>query len=182
MRDDALRADCSRCHGLCCVALAFDRGPMFAFDKAADEPCRHLLPTLRCAVHAARERLGLAGCVHYDCYGAGQRVSQELSTGLARSEIPEAFRRLRRVHELLRMLRAARQLELAAAELETLRSIEMKLDPPEGLTAATLAELAIDAAERDVFSFAANLRDRDVSSLSGCVGRGSCSSAAGSRR
>ena len=27
MPDASLRGDCSRCIGLCCVALAFDRGP-----------------------------------------------------------------------------------------------------------------------------------------------------------
>jgi hypothetical protein len=41
MPDAPLLGDCSRCIGLCCVSLAFDRGPRFAFDKRAGEACRH---------------------------------------------------------------------------------------------------------------------------------------------
>jgi len=41
-RRRALRADCERCFGLCCVVPAFARSADFAFDKAAGEPCRHL--------------------------------------------------------------------------------------------------------------------------------------------
>ena len=76
MPDDAsLRGDCSRCVGLCCVALAFDRGPSFAFGKRAGEACRHLAGDNGCAVHDRLETEGLSGCAGYDCRGAGQIVS-----------------------------------------------------------------------------------------------------------
>jgi hypothetical protein len=75
MDDASLRADCSRCIGLCCVLLAFDRGPLFAFDKGPGEACRHLDGSNRCAIHEDLEGRGLAGCVHYDCFGAGQVVT-----------------------------------------------------------------------------------------------------------
>jgi hypothetical protein len=41
MDDALLRAECARCAALCCVTLAFDASDLFAFDKAAGEPCPH---------------------------------------------------------------------------------------------------------------------------------------------
>lgn len=76
MTDDAfLRGDCSRCIGLCCVVLAFDRGPLFAFDKGPGEPCRHLDGCDRCAIHDDLAGRGMGGCAQYDCLGAGQAVT-----------------------------------------------------------------------------------------------------------
>lgn len=75
MDEADLRADCAKCIGLCCVLLAFDRGPMFAFDKAAGEPCIHLAPDHSCAIHDRLNANGCAGCASYDCLGAGQAVT-----------------------------------------------------------------------------------------------------------
>ena len=72
MDDPAFRGDCARCSGLCCMALAFDRGESFAADKAAGEPCEHLGAGFKCAIHADRDTRGYRGCVGYDCLGAGQ--------------------------------------------------------------------------------------------------------------
>ena len=51
-----LRADCSRCAGLCCVAPPFAASADFAFDKPAGQPCRHLRADFRCVSSAERER------------------------------------------------------------------------------------------------------------------------------
>ena len=48
----ALRADCERCFGLCCVALAFAASADFAIDKDAGQPCPNLQPDYRCAIHS----------------------------------------------------------------------------------------------------------------------------------
>ena len=77
--DASLRADCGRCAGLCCVALAFDRSALFAEHKPAGAACRYLNAADRCAIHANRAEHGFAGCAGYDCLGAGQLVTQELS-------------------------------------------------------------------------------------------------------
>ncbi len=61
---------------MCCVALAFDRSPLFAYDKPAGEPCANLSATGRCAIHTERAAKGFAGCEAYDCLGAGQAVTQ----------------------------------------------------------------------------------------------------------
>jgi len=72
----ALRADCSRCAGLCCVVPAFYAMQGFGFDKPAHTPCAHLTSADRCAIHSERAARGFPGCVDFDCYGAGQRVTQ----------------------------------------------------------------------------------------------------------
>ena len=74
----ALRADCSRCAALCCVAPAFYRVQGFGFDKPARVPCRHLTTSNRCGIHGQRLERGFAACDGFDCYGAGQRVTKEL--------------------------------------------------------------------------------------------------------
>jgi hypothetical protein len=78
---DTLRADCTRCAALCCVALAFDRSALFAYDKKAGEACRHLDRNGRCAIHASRKEVGFGGCAAYDCLGAGQFVTQTVFGG-----------------------------------------------------------------------------------------------------
>lgn len=70
-----LAIDCKNCQGLCCAALAFSRCDGFPADKAAGEPCRYLGGDFRCAVHARLGQKGLHGCMAFDCFGAGQRVS-----------------------------------------------------------------------------------------------------------
>lgn len=71
-----LRADCSRCAGLCCTVPGFARSADFAFDKPPRQPCRHLGEDFRCGVHASLRDLGMPGCTVFDCFGAGQHVVQ----------------------------------------------------------------------------------------------------------
>jgi hypothetical protein len=116
--------DCARCFGLCCVALPFSRSTGtagFAFDKEADEPCRHLTPSDACAIHAALLPSGMGGCVAYECFGAGQHVSQVLYGGVSWREAPgtagEMFAVLgvvRRLHEMLVLLEEAARLSPSA--------------------------------------------------------------------
>ncbi len=72
----ALRADCSRCAGLCCVAPAFARSADFAIDKPAGQPCMNLATDDRCTIHPELRERGFAGCTVFDCFGAGQEVVQ----------------------------------------------------------------------------------------------------------
>ena len=66
-----LRADCASCFALCCVGLTFIASVDFPVDKPAGEPCVNLTPAHRCGVHASLRSRGYAGCVSYDCIGAG---------------------------------------------------------------------------------------------------------------
>lgn len=76
-----LAADCARCAGLCCVAPAFARSADFPIDKPAGKPCANLDGDFRCAVHDELRPRGFAGCVAFDCLGAGQRVVQSTFGG-----------------------------------------------------------------------------------------------------
>ena len=78
----ALRADCSRCAGLCCVVPAFDAVQGFGFDKPPCTPCAHLTDDNRCAIYEQRAASGFVACVGFDCYGAGQHVTTELGLDL----------------------------------------------------------------------------------------------------
>jgi hypothetical protein len=111
-----LHADCTRCIGLCCVALAFDCGPAFAFNKPANERCRHLLPVVqRCAIHEERDAHGMSGCVRYDCLGAGQRVTAMFARRERDDAMLEAFRKMKDAHASLALLIEAKKLPLDPA-------------------------------------------------------------------
>ncbi len=112
-------SDCDRCAGLCCVALAFDRGASFSFDKRADEPCPRLTDSYRCAHHEARPALGMSGCVTYSCFGAGPWVTEHLSACAEGPWSPRAlalFRDLVPLHELGFLLSVAEGLPLPSRE------------------------------------------------------------------
>jgi uncharacterized protein YjbI with pentapeptide repeats len=120
-----LRADCARCFGLCCVAPAFAASSDFAIDKPAGQACPHLAASHRCAIHPQLRQLGFPGCAVYDCFGAGQRVSQVTFGGrdwrrarhIAR-QMFDAFAIMRQLHELLWYLGEA----LALAEARPLHA------------------------------------------------------------
>ena len=108
-----LRADCSRCVGLCCVAPAFARSADFAIDKPAGTPCGNLQADFRCAIHADLRDHGFAGCTVFDCLGAGQRVTaafagRDWRTPDVAAPMFAAFAAARQVHELLWYLDEAR--------------------------------------------------------------------------
>lgn len=103
-----LVADCGRCAGLCCAALPFARSADFAIDKPAGTPCPNLQPDFRCGIHAELRPRGFSGCVAFDCFGAGQRVSQVTfggrdwrADGTGARAMFAAFDTVRQLHELL---------------------------------------------------------------------------------
>ena len=73
-----LRADCSRCFALCCVAPGFAKSADFAFTKAAGKPCRHLQPDFRCGTHASLRQQGFPGRRHPDPAVLGQADAQDI--------------------------------------------------------------------------------------------------------
>lgn len=126
-----LRADCSRCVGLCCVAPAFAASADFAIDKAAGVACPHLRPDDRCGIHAELRDRGFPGCVVFDCFGAGQQVTQRTFGGRSWRESPDVASAMfavlpvmRQLHEILWHLAEAASLPAAAqlaAEIGDLR-------------------------------------------------------------
>jgi uncharacterized protein YjbI with pentapeptide repeats len=102
-----LRADCSSCTGLCCVAPAFAASSDFAIDKPAGQPCPHLATDFRCGIHSELRERGFPGCTVFDCFGAGQHVTRMFGGRDWRGgpEIAEpmfaSFAVVRQLHELL---------------------------------------------------------------------------------
>jgi hypothetical protein len=92
------------------VAPPFDADQGFGHDKAAHEPCLHLQEDFRCGIYGNLADKGYPGCVAFDCFGAGQRVTQEFYGGANWSQSPEiaaqmfdSYERLRPLHELMAM-------------------------------------------------------------------------------
>jgi uncharacterized protein YjbI with pentapeptide repeats len=113
-----LEPDCARCVGLCCVALPFRVSHGFAFAKDAGEPCRHLDGSYRCSIHASLRDSGMVGCTSYECFGAGQHVTQAVYDGVSwrdqadrGAEMFEVFAMVQRLHEMLVLLDQAAALE-----------------------------------------------------------------------
>lgn len=101
-----LQADCQRCFALCCTALPFARSAEFAIDKPSATPCPNLAVDYRCRIHRDLRTEGFSGCVGFDCFGAGQHVSQVTFGGVSWREqdaeaMFSAFDVMRRLHELL---------------------------------------------------------------------------------
>lgn len=103
-----LQADCGSCFGLCCVALPFAASADFALDKDAGQPCPNLQADFRCGIHSRLRRKGFSGCTVFDCFGAGQKVSQVTFGGQDWRAAPHTARQMfavfpvmRQLHELL---------------------------------------------------------------------------------
>lgn len=73
-----LSIDCEKCCGLCCVALYFSKSDGFPTDKAAGKPCVNLMSDFRCSIHSKLIECKMKGCLAYDCFGAGQMVTQSI--------------------------------------------------------------------------------------------------------
>lgn len=154
---DRLQADCGRCFGLCCVAPGFSASADFAIDKPAGQPCPNLLPDFRCGIHQRLRQQGFRGCAAYDCFGAGQWVSQVTFGGVDWRQAPdtarpmfEAFAVSRQLHELLWYLSQA----LAARAARPLHGdLRRALEETERLThspADVLVDLDLRAVRGEV--------------------------------
>ena len=97
------------------MALPFARSADFPIDKAAGVPCPHLAVEHQCTIHAELRPRGFSGCTAYDCFGAGQHVSQHTFGGRDWRAHPEiaagmfaVLPVMRALHELLVVLAQAR--------------------------------------------------------------------------
>jgi uncharacterized protein YjbI with pentapeptide repeats len=164
---DHLTADCSRCAGLCCVALPFAASADFAADKAAGTPCTHLRSDFRCGIHTGLREAGYPGCTVYDCFGAGQQVVQVTFGGRdwrAHPELAEpmfaVFPVVRVLHELLRYLTEARALPAAAPLAAALDEALATTERLAGGTPDELAALDVETHRRSVADLLGRVSDR----------------------
>jgi hypothetical protein len=108
-----LSSDCSSCSGLCCVLLPYTRADGFGTTKQGGTPCHHLASDDSCRIHATLRRDGWEGCTRFECFGAGQHVTQVTYGGASwrdhgdLGEMGAVFTVVRAVHEMLLHLRTA---------------------------------------------------------------------------
>ncbi len=130
----ALRPDCSQCFALCCTAFGFTRSADFAIDKPPATPCPNLARDFSCTIHDRLRLRGFAGCTAFDCFGAGQAVSQGLFRGTSWLENPDsapdmfaAFRVLRQLHEMLWHLAQAEAVAYSPDAADEVRHLQAKV-------------------------------------------------------
>jgi len=154
-----LRADCESCLALCCVVPAFSASADFAINKPAGQPCPNLQPDFRCGIHTSLRERGFRGCTVYDCFGAGQQVSQVTFAGQDWRRAPrtakrmfEVFPVMRDLHELLWYLGEA--LTIAAA-----RSLHGELSRARGATERLAGQSPDELLALDVAAHRAGVND-----------------------
>ncbi|WTU23150.1 pentapeptide repeat-containing protein [Streptomyces sp. NBC_00073] len=147
-----LQADCSNCFALCCVALPFAKSNDFAVNKAAGTPCTNLQQDFRCGIHTRLRDKGFQGCTVFDCFGAGQQVSQVTFGGRDWRAHPgtagsmyEAFPVMRQLHELLFYVTEALTLTAAAPVHAELRRAQTETAQWTAAEADALATLDVGA-------------------------------------
>ncbi|MFD6279429.1 pentapeptide repeat-containing protein [Streptomyces sp. NPDC060209] len=148
----ALRADCTNCFGLCCVALTLTASADFAINKDAGTPCPNLADDFRCGIHNRLRPEGFSGCTVYDCFGAGQKVSQETygghdwrSAADTAQQMFQVFPVMRQLHELLWYLTEALTLPAAERMHADLRDALGTTEHLTNLPADELADLDVSA-------------------------------------
>lgn len=178
----ALQADCERCFGLCCVALPFAATADFAVDKEAGKPCANLRLDFRCGIHDSLRQQGFRGCTVYDCFGAGQKVSQTTYGGrdwrrnpASAQQMFDVFPIMRQLHELLWYLHESLTLEPARPIRKELHAMLDETERLTGLEPDALLKLNIAAHRAEVNKLllqASELtREQAVRALKGSGGR-----------
>lgn len=152
-----LKADCASCFGLCCVVPAFSASSDFAIDKPAGHACPNLGTDFRCGIHTQLRPRGFPGCTVYDCFGAGQQVSQVTFGGRDWRQAPgttkvmfEVFPTMRNLHELLWYLTEALALPAAQPLHEELGKSLVETERLTGGSPESLAGLDVSEHRQDV--------------------------------
>ncbi len=89
------------------MLLPFSASAGFGVDKPGGRPCHHLLQDDGCGIHATLRQDGWPGCTVFECFGAGQQVSQVTYAGVSwreqdnLSEMAAVLSVMRQLHEML---------------------------------------------------------------------------------
>ncbi|MEV3993717.1 pentapeptide repeat-containing protein [Streptomyces sp. NPDC049837] len=177
-RPDTLRGDCANCFGLCCVALPFAASADFAADKPAGTPCGNLAADFRCGIHERLRDRGYSGCTVYDCFGAGQKVSQVTFGGRdwrrdrdTAQRMFAAFPVVRQLHELLAYLTEVLALEPARRLHDEARRLLAETERLTFLSPEELTALDLDAHRRVVGDLLSRAGELARSGVPGALGR-----------
>ena len=89
------------------MLLPFSADSGFGVDKPGGRPCLNLLDDDRCGIHATLREDGWPGCTVFECFGAGQQVSQVTYAGVSwrdggnLGEMGAVLTVMRQLHEML---------------------------------------------------------------------------------
>lgn len=147
-----LSADCENCFGLCCVALPYAKSADFAFDKDASTPCPNLQTDFRCGIHKSLRKKGFRGCGVYECFGAGQKVSQVTYQGNDWRDNPElakemfdVFPIMQQLHEMLCYISEALRMATAGPLHKDLQVAQEKTEYLTTLSPKAIIDLDVSA-------------------------------------
>lgn len=154
---ESLHSDCENCFGLCCVALPFAASADFAKGKEGGSPCPNLQADFRCGIHKDLRKKGFKGCTVYECFGAGQKVSQITFEGNDWLENPQyakqmfdVFPVMQQLHEMLLYLNEALILKETHSIHKELKSMVGKTEQLTFLSPESLMELDLSGHRADV--------------------------------
>ena len=150
MATPELVSDCSQCFGLCCVLLPFSASSGFGVDKPSGIPCLNLLDDDRCGIHATLREDGWPGCTVFECFGAGQQVSQVTYAGVSwreggnRAEMGAVLTVMRQLHEMLvHLAEVERRAPAPEARAVSARVEELTTADPETLLTTPRTECVL---------------------------------------
>jgi hypothetical protein len=152
-----LRADCANCAALCCVGPGFAASADFAIDKPSGVPCPNLRADDLCGIHDRLRDRGFPGCQVFDCFGAGQHVTQGTFAGRSWRQSPELAASMfgvlpvmRQLHETLWYLAEAATLPAAVPLADEIDAARIRTEALSQGTAEELAALDTGAHRADV--------------------------------
>lgn len=151
--------DCEKCFGLCCVALPFAASEDFAINKNAAQPCHNLQADFRCGVHQTLRDIGFRGCTVYECFGAGQKVSQVTYSGQDWRSAPHTAKQMFEVFPIMRQLHELLWYLTEALTLPPAQSIHDKLKDALQETQRLTNVSADDLTKLDVATYRANVNE-----------------------
>ena len=132
---------------MCCVLTSFSREAGFGTSKASGTACHHLDAADRCGIHATLREDGWPGCTVFECFGAGQQVSQVTYAGVSwrehdnLGEMAAVLSVMRQLHEMLFLLREVERRVPAATTTLVERVSDLTTQAPEQLLTFDLDEL-----------------------------------------
>ncbi|MGW7158004.1 pentapeptide repeat-containing protein [Paenibacillus taichungensis] len=147
-----LNADCEQCFGLCCVALPYGKSSDFAFDKSSGTPCSNLRTDNRCGIHTQLRQKGFKGCTVYDCFGAGQKLSQITYAGKDWRNHPESAAEMfdclpvmKQLHEMMSYINEMLQLPETSSIHAALKDVYEETERLTDLEPSAILRLDIPA-------------------------------------
>jgi hypothetical protein len=129
--------------------------------------CRHLQGDFRCGIHDRLRPLGMPGCTVFDCFGAGQRITEQTFGGRSWREAPELAAAqfallpvVRQLHEMLWYLTEALSLPEAEPLHGEVRAVLGRTEQLAGGTPEELSSLDVGSHRRGVGELLSQVSER----------------------